>query len=199
MMRKDFASVPVAAVILAIFGPSTPAIATTVIVDNLGSINESSISLPSTKTPGSGGSFTYYYEFTIPKSEYISASMSISGPTIDQISTGSFVLADWTSTVAGAPTGPTIEQSPISAPAAGGQGAFLGIASLMGDLEPAGNYYVEISGVSGGGSLRLAVDGNVTATAPEPATWALMALGFAGLGFAGYRKRRTDRLAEALA
>jgi hypothetical protein len=27
---------------------------------------------------------------------------------------------------------------------------------------------------------------------PEPATWAMMALGFAGLGFLGYRKTRTD-------
>jgi hypothetical protein len=28
----------------------------------------------------------------------------------------------------------------------------------------------------------------VTVSAPEPSTWAMMALGFAGLGFAGYRK-----------
>ena len=27
--------------------------------------------------------------------------------------------------------------------------------------------------------------------APEPSTWAMMLLGFAGLGFAGYRKTRT--------
>ena len=26
--------------------------------------------------------------------------------------------------------------------------------------------------------------------APEPSTWAMMVLGFAGLGFAGYRKAR---------
>jgi hypothetical protein len=34
------------------------------------------------------------------------------------------------------------------------------------------------------------VMGGVTATAPEPSTWAMMILGFAGLGFAGYRKSR---------
>jgi PEP-CTERM motif len=34
------------------------------------------------------------------------------------------------------------------------------------------------------------VAGGVTATAPEPSTWAMMLLGFAGLGFAGYRKSR---------
>jgi hypothetical protein len=27
-------------------------------------------------------------------------------------------------------------------------------------------------------------------TAPEPSTWAMMVVGFAGLGFAGYRKSR---------
>jgi hypothetical protein len=37
----------------------------------------------------------------------------------------------------------------------------------------------------------LVQDGNLTVnvTAPEPATWAMMALGFAALGFLGYRKR----------
>jgi hypothetical protein len=34
------------------------------------------------------------------------------------------------------------------------------------------------------------VAGGVTATVPEPSTWAMMLLGFAGLGFAGYRKSR---------
>jgi PEP-CTERM motif len=33
----------------------------------------------------------------------------------------------------------------------------------------------------------------VTPSAPEPATWAMMMLGFAGLGLAGYRKAKTNR------
>jgi hypothetical protein len=34
------------------------------------------------------------------------------------------------------------------------------------------------------------VAAGVTATAPEPSTWAMMILGFVGLGFVGYRKAR---------
>jgi len=33
-----------------------------------------------------------------------------------------------------------------------------------------------------------------SAIIPEPSTWAMMALGFAGLGFAGYRRTRKDRI-----
>ena len=40
--------------------------------------------------------------------------------------------------------------------------------------------------------------GTVVGT-PEPSTWAMMLLGFAGLGFAGYRKARGDRAALSAA
>ena len=36
------------------------------------------------------------------------------------------------------------------------------------------------------------VGGGITLSVPEPSTWAMMVLGFAGLGFAGYRKQRKD-------
>jgi PEP-CTERM motif len=32
--------------------------------------------------------------------------------------------------------------------------------------------------------------GNLASTVPEPPTWAMMLLGFAGLGFAGYQASR---------
>jgi hypothetical protein len=37
----------------------------------------------------------------------------------------------------------------------------------------------------------------VRGTVPEPSTWAMMLLGFAGLGFAGYRKMKQAALASA--
>jgi PEP-CTERM motif len=44
-----------------------------------------------------------------------------------------------------------------------------------------------VSGVS------LSNDGTVTSAVPEPSTWAMMFIGFAGLGFLSYRRtRRAD-------
>jgi hypothetical protein len=42
-------------------------------------------------------------------------------------------------------------------------------------------------------NAAFSVSGSVV---PEPSTWALMLLGFAGLGFAGYRQARKARLAS---
>jgi PEP-CTERM motif len=39
------------------------------------------------------------------------------------------------------------------------------------------------------------VIGGVVEAVPEPSTWALMLLGFAGLGYAGYRRAREPRAA----
>ena len=41
------------------------------------------------------------------------------------------------------------------------------------------------------------IAGGVTATVPEPSTWAMMLLGFAGLGFAGFRRSRKDATVAA--
>jgi PEP-CTERM motif len=61
-------------------------------------------------------------------------------------------------------------------------------ASFSDALGP-GIYYVEITGRVN--SKVLGIGGSVTTTAiPEPSTWAMMLIGFAGLGFAGYRASR---------
>lgn len=99
--------------------------------------------------------------------------------------------------------------APVTAPDFDGAGGFLDIYGLMfsiGGTAPVGTV-VDLfdNGVSastgedlGGFGVAVAtaemsldyVAGDVTATAPEPSTWAMMILGFAGLGFAGYRKSR---------
>src|ERR1700674_2620315 len=112
--------------------------ATVVVVDNLGSILNASVSFPGTKTPGSGKAFADYFEFTLPTGEYVSASVSLSGPTIDQIpkNKGHLILANWTSTgptPPHIPAGAIIEQATISPPSNGGQSATVGTFTPFGD------------------------------------------------------------------
>ena len=47
----------------------------------------------------------------------------------------------------------------------------------------------------GGGLVALSPADLSVAAVPEPSTWAMMLLGFVGLGFAGYRRARTGRAA----
>ena len=55
-----------------------------------------------------------------------------------------------------------------------------------------GNLYVDVNGVSYTNGGNVTVD---VTTVPEPSTWAMMLIGFAGLGFAGYihSRRRLPR------
>jgi hypothetical protein len=48
-----------------------------------------------------------------------------------------------------------------------------------------------------GPAIRYIASGSATGSVPELSTWGMMALGFAGLGFAGYRKARGGRAAFA--
>jgi hypothetical protein len=50
--------------------------------------------------------------------------------------------------------------------------------------------------ISPGATLDFSVSYNLSTTpVPEPATWAMMLIGFAGLGYAGYRRAREQRAA----
>jgi len=84
----------------------------------------------------------------------------------------------------------------------GGYGAYLDavfsltagtdLKIVVGGAGSTGDFDGYWGGGGGGGSFIY------TGAVPEPSTWALMAIGFAGLGFAGYRKTR-GRLAAAAA
>jgi hypothetical protein len=73
-------------------------------------------------------------------------------------------------------------------------------ADLSFILVATGGPLTEISLLSGSGikeAKHFEVSG--VAAIPEPSTWAMMLLGFAGLGFAGYRKARSARTALSAA
>jgi hypothetical protein len=132
---------------LALFGVailcSPAARATTITVENLGPILNDSVSFPNTKTPGSGKTFEDFFEFTLPTAEYITASMSISGPMGDQIPAGKgeLALSTWSNApLPGIPVGSVIEEATVSAPSLGGQTAVVGTFTPFGDFEEAGSY-----------------------------------------------------------
>jgi hypothetical protein len=74
----------------------------------------------------------------------------------------------------------------FSATAVGGAFDEVNIQSLTGFDEIK---HIEISG------LTAITTGGGGGTVPEPSTWAMLLIGFAGLGFAGYRKAKTPRTA----
>ena len=55
---------------------------------------------------------------------------------------------------------------------------------------PGTAFSATISLTNGGGSYP-GITATWTNNVPEPSTWAMMGLGFAGLAFAGYRSRRS--------
>lgn len=62
-------------------------------------------------------------------------------------------------------------------------------------LLAAGGYYLQFTG-TGGGTAGYGGDLTTAAVAavPEPSTWAMMLLGFLGIGFTAYRKRQGLRV-----
>jgi len=167
----------------------------TVNVTNLGPILNDSVSFPSIfTTPGTNAD---YFEFSLPHEEFVSASLSISGPIGDQLK-GVFDLMQWTSTdplPPFIPMGPLLE-SALLTPHAGGETAVLGTESPQGDFLRPGEYFAVADGVvPAGARINLSLSGNATGmAAPELSTWMMLATGFALLTLAG-RRRRTSRAA----
>jgi hypothetical protein len=176
---------------IAAFG-AAPAEAVTISVANIGALFNESVPLPAEATPGSGGAFAEFFEFTLPAAETVTVSMSDSATGFQQIVGGALSLNDWTSTGAlppHVPAGALIESSSI-VNVVGGQEA-----TVTPDRLAAGAYFAEISGVSGLSPIKIAVDGTATATVPEASTWAMLALGFGLMAAMGYRRSKAARFA----
>jgi hypothetical protein len=78
---------------------------------------------------------------------------------------------------------------------------FLDKGGVFSTIDPFGSTAVTANGINDLGHIvgfYTNADGNTIGfetSVPEPSTWAMMLLGFAGLGFLGYRKVRTGSLA----
>jgi hypothetical protein len=182
-----------AGTILAAVGASQARAATQISVENIGSVLNESLALPAEDTPGSSIGFEQFFEFSLPVNESVTLSVSDSGVGNEKIGGGVFSLNTQTSVGAGPlfiPAGTLITSSPLTN-FLGGQEAIIGPNFLS-----AGNYFAELSGTSGSSPIHLVVDGTVTATeaVPEASTWAMMGIGFALMGFVGFRKRTSARL-----
>ena len=173
---------------------AAPSAAATIVVENVGSILNQSVALPAEATPGSGVSFAQFFEFSLPTTESVTASVSNSGTGSLRVIGGVLNLNFHTTTGVGPlfiPAGALIDSSPFTN-TLGGQEATVGP-----DILSAGNYFVDVTGTSGSSPIRLAIDGTVTGVVatPEISTWAMLLL---GLGVAMWRGKRmigTPRLA----
>jgi hypothetical protein len=83
-------------------------------------------------------------------------------------------------------SGATVDLSPLTTAFASFAAAFNNVTSVT----------FEGFGATGGADFSFAMDNVVVGSSvPEGPTWAMMLIGFAGLGFAGYRKAKTPRTA----
>jgi PEP-CTERM motif len=84
-----------------------------------------------------------------------------------------------------------------------GAGGFGSFAIGPGDSNTTLNFALNAAAVAAinadiaNGDTYFAVGGSVSSTIPEPSTWAMMVLGFAGLGFAGYRRAKASAVLAA--
>jgi hypothetical protein len=70
-----------------------------------------------------------------------------------------------------------------------------GVETSTGNLGPGADICsIGPESYCGYGGSRLTVDYSINSAVPEPSTWAMMILGFAGVGFLAYRRRQTAAL-----
>lgn len=181
---KVFLAVCVAAV--AVSAPASAA--TQITVDDIGVVLNQSLALPAQDTPGSGIGFAEFFEFTLPTRETVTLSVSDSAILNRRIVGGELSLNNFASSAPTSPFQPlgSLIESSALANVVGGQEA-----TVTPDPLSAGAYFAEVSGISGGSPIHIAIDGTVTAVStPEPSAWAMSLIGFGFLAMFGFQKRR---------
>jgi hypothetical protein len=175
------------------FGTAPAHAATQITVDNIGAVFNQSLALPAQDTPGSGIGFQEFFEFTLPTAETVTLSVSDSAIGNQRIVGGVLSLNTQTGTAPVSPFEPlgSLIESSALIDFLGGQAA-----TVTPDVLGAGSYFAEVSGISGGSPIHIAIDGTVTAvTTPEPSTWAMLVIGFAGLAWTGFKRSKSARFA----
>jgi len=195
MKTKLLGILGAAALSLATLGSAS---ATVVSLGNLGVNDSADLSIPS--LTASATPFDIFYTFTLSSARELTTSTFIGLPygatTTDShkgVQSFSFTLHD------GPPSSGALIATGTDNSVPGQTNFTIG-NTLLG----AGSYYIEATGLyaplySAGphpGSVdtfaKLSVAGGLTVSAvPEVSTWAMMFLGFAALGFAGFRSRRS--------
>ena len=123
-----------------------------------------------------GGAFTVEATFGLTKEAIAAVSTTIAVPHMANYTPGTLELYDVTTSSVVQTLALTFSGSAWS-------------ASFKDTIGP-GNYEVFVTGTDH--IAHLGVGGTVTTSGvPEPSTWAMMALGFAGLGYAAFRQRKT--------
>lgn len=160
--------------------------------------------LAAAAAPASAETLTYDWVLSGPAASLGGVPYPASGTVTATFTGGNWVATAATGTIDGSavtgvtsffgsdnflfPTGTTyVDTKGIAFETAAGQSVDIFSFFAQG-TPPSGNAYGEIASNPGGfgvGTFTL------TAAVPEPSTWAMMILGFVGLGFLGYRRGKT--------